>query len=95
MSEAESKLLAAALYQCRILLGDYLGPESDVSTHLRLAAHLAYALHNDALAAMDGRAFDVQASLARIANIDRIIGGKDAQEVVATLSAAIASKPNP
>jgi hypothetical protein len=89
MSEAESKVLTAALYQCRILLARYLGSQNDAAIEVRLAAHLAYALHNDALAVMDGRGFDVQASLKRIAQIDQIIGGGEAREIAATIWKAL------
>jgi len=44
----EAELLAAALLEIRILLGDCLGSVNDAPPKTRIAAHLAYALHNEA-----------------------------------------------
>src|SRR5262249_41477223 len=73
----ELKLFAIALYELRVLLSSELGSSNDAPQYLRLASHLAYALHNDALAVIDGNSYDLEAAIARIANIDRVIGGDD------------------
>jgi hypothetical protein len=55
--DAEKRLLAAALFQMRVLLSSHLKP--DDRSPAADAAWLAYALHNEALAALEGRPFDV------------------------------------
>jgi hypothetical protein len=67
-------LLAAALYEVRLLLASYLGSANTAELPVRVAAHLAYALHNDALAVLEGKPFQVDAALARIKAVDRIVG---------------------
>lgn len=49
-----TKAVALALYQIRILLSDYLGSQNEGDIVVRQAAHLAYALHNEALAVVEG-----------------------------------------
>ena len=74
---SEVKLLAHALYQMRILLSGHLGSENKSPIEVRVAAHLAYALHNEALAIMEGRHFDVSLALNKIEAIDNILGTED------------------
>jgi len=71
LSEERAKLLAAALYEMRLLLQVYDGNDENV----RLAERLAYALHNDALNVIEGNAdFDIAASRQRIALFQKIVG---------------------
>ncbi len=72
-----TKLLAAAIYELRLLLSDHIGSQSESDPNLRLAAHLAYALHNEALAVMesDGK-FDIDATRERIRVAESIVGSK-------------------
>ena len=63
---AEVKLLAYALYRLKILLGAHLGSQSTSPTELRVAAHLSYALHEEALAILEDRNFDLEAALAKL-----------------------------
>ena len=70
---SEVQLLAQALYQIRILLSDHLGSDNQGSMSVRFAAHLAYALHNEALAVVEGKGFDVEAALAKVEAIDQIL----------------------
>lgn len=70
---AEARLLANALDEIRLLLSPYLGREVDAPTEIRLAAHIAYALHNEALAIAEGRSFDMNAALRRVAAIDNTL----------------------
>lgn len=74
MDDAETKLIANALYEIRLLLAPYLGSENEVFIHLRFAAHLAYALHNEASALAAGTNFDVSAALKKVAAIDGMLG---------------------
>lgn len=74
---AEVKLIAHALYQIRLLLSGHLGSDNTSPTEIRVAAHLAYALHNEALEIMEGRHFDVELALKKIGAIDNIVGTED------------------
>ncbi len=75
--DQQLELLAAAIYEIRELLPNYLGSENDADDSVRLAAHLAYALHNDALAILEGGgAFDVRAAKARIKQAEIVVGGE-------------------
>jgi hypothetical protein len=82
MSSEQEKILAASLFQMRVLLSDWLGPQSEAPMHLRVAAHLAYALHNEALAVFEGKTFNAQAALAKIAAIDNLLGTEDGAKLV-------------
>lgn len=73
MSQQE-QLLAFAVYEIRLLLASHLGSESASDVSVRTAAHLAYALHNEADAVMRGDAFDAQAALARLGAVDKMLG---------------------
>jgi hypothetical protein len=66
------KILALALYEIRLLLSPYLGQNSHPND-IRVAAHLAYALHNEALAVFEGTTFNPQAALAKVEAIDHIV----------------------
>ena len=71
--DTQIKVIAKALYEIRILLSSYLGSANSGDLPVREAAHLAYALHNDALAIIEGRGFDTQAAIVRIKAIKRIL----------------------
>lgn len=71
-NEDGTRLLAAALYEIRLLLANRVGrvdhtPESE-------AAAIAYALHNEALAVLRGETVDVDAALAKLAIVDQRLG---------------------
>ena len=76
-SEPE-RLFAQALYEIRLLLAHYLGSSAVKSLHdadlcVRQAAHLSYALHNEALRSLAGEAVDVGPALARLAAVDSML----------------------
>lgn len=73
MDKAEAELIANALYEIRLLLSPYLGSENEAPPAVRFAAHLAYALHNEALASAAGAGFDVNTALEKVAAIDGIL----------------------
>jgi hypothetical protein len=77
MNDAETKLIANALYEIRLLLASYLGSENEAPTDLRFAAHLAYVLHNEASALSAGISFDVNIALQKVSAIDGILGTRD------------------
>jgi len=75
--DRQIKLLAKALYEIRLLLGNYLGTSNEAPMPVRVAAHLAYALHNDALAVIDGKEFNIDEAISRIEAVDRILPGNE------------------
>ena len=69
----QTKVLAQAIVEIRILLSGYLGSENEGPLEVRQAAHLAYALHNQALAVLEGKSFDVQESIKGLAFSDSVL----------------------
>nr|WP_312987061.1 hypothetical protein [Comamonas koreensis] len=76
MIATEKRILAQVLYEIRLLLSGYLGSEIEADINVRAAAHLAYALHNDLLAVLEGGSFDTSDAERRLETIDSIIGTK-------------------
>jgi hypothetical protein len=72
MSEnpSQAKILAQGIYEMRLLLSAYLGSQNEGDPLVRRAAHLAYALHNDALAVIEGGTFDTTKAVDRIRAVD-------------------------
>jgi hypothetical protein len=70
--DIEKRLLAAALFELRVMLSGHLDPDdqSPAST----AAWFAYALHNQALAALDGQPFDVARALEAVERLEPRLG---------------------
>ena len=67
------RIMAAAIYEIRLLLANYLGSDCDADPDVRLAAHLSYALHNDASAIMNGNScVDINEMKSRIRNAQEI-----------------------
>lgn len=73
MDDAGTKLIANALYEIRLLLCSYIGSQNEAPHDVRFAAHLAYALHNEALALAAGTGFDVNSALKKVTAIDGIL----------------------
>ena len=72
VGDEQAKLLAAALFEIRLLLQTYQGDD----VYVRLAERLAYALHNDALSILEGDSvFDVELSRKRIGIAEGLAGG--------------------
>ncbi len=80
---SDARLLAQALYEASLLLRDLLGSNAPGQRSHRVAAHLLYALHNEAEALAGGGAFDIGVALAKVAHIDAIIGGTDGSQLAA------------
>jgi hypothetical protein len=74
---AEVSLEAHALYEIRLLLAPYLGSENDAPMDVRVAAQIAYALHNEALAVTSGEGFDFAAAIRKVEAIDSILSGTE------------------
>ena len=70
------KVLALALLEIRQLLASELGVRipSETATHIRHAAHLAYAVHNEALAVLAGDSFNATDALERLSQADSLFG---------------------
>jgi predicted alpha/beta hydrolase family esterase len=75
-SDVHVKAVALALFQIRVLLSAYLGSENDGDPSVRQAAHLAYALHNEALALLEGGNFDAEAVVRRLAAVDEMLSSE-------------------
>ncbi|MBC3881938.1 hypothetical protein H8K35_10380 [Undibacterium sp. LX40W] len=72
----QAKVIALALYEIRLLLSGYLGSENDGDMPVRQAAHLAYALHNQALAVLDDKSFDVLDAIKALKFPDTLLGAE-------------------
>lgn len=70
----QAKVMALAVYEIRLLLSGYLGSENEGDLTVRQAAHLAYALHNQALAVLDDKTFDVPESIGALKFSDTVLG---------------------
>jgi len=88
MSDPQTKILAQAVYEIRVLLSGYLGRQNSGETVVREAAHLAYALHNEALAILENRTFDPAEAQRKIEAVDRMFN-----ETFAERFGTHASKP--
>ena len=72
----QAKVMALALYEIRLLLSGYLGSENDGDMPVRQAAHLAYALHNQALAVLGDKSFDVLDAIKALKFSDTVLGAE-------------------
>ncbi|WP_172202687.1 hypothetical protein [Niveibacterium sp. COAC-50] len=67
MDKDQGRLLALAIQEIRVLLAGHLGSKPSAEISVRAAAHLAYALHNEAQAVIDGGSYSVEQALHKIA----------------------------
>ncbi len=74
--DAQLKILAQAVYELRGLLGSYLGNKNPEEQCESVSAHLAYALHNEALAIIEDRPedFNVDIAIQNVKRVDEIYG---------------------
>ena len=70
----QSRLLAWALYDMRLLLASHIRGFSQAQPEVRAAADLAYALHNLALGTLEGRTFTEQEFTSALENAERASG---------------------
>ncbi|HEY0335156.1 MAG TPA: hypothetical protein VGC74_15855 [Stenotrophomonas sp.] len=70
--DLERRLLAAAVFELRALLSGYI--DRDNPSPEATAALFAYALHNEALAVLEGRPVDVARALEAIDNLAPRLG---------------------
>jgi hypothetical protein len=78
----QSKLIAKALYEIRQLLSGYVGSSVDADMSVRIAAHIAYALHNEALAVCDGETFDLASAAKKLEAIDGLLGQRVSERLL-------------
>ncbi len=74
--DAQVKILAQAVYELRLLLSDHLGSIDKEMLCEAVSAHLAYALHNEALAIIENRPedFDIEKAIESIKKVDERYG---------------------
>jgi hypothetical protein len=65
--------MAAAIFELRVLLASHIGQEG---TPAGVAADFAYALHNPALAILEGQFVDVPATLDTLERLEPALGEK-------------------
>ncbi|WP_142126320.1 hypothetical protein [Pseudoxanthomonas sp. 3HH-4] len=76
--DLEKRLLAAAVFELRVLLSNHLDPQDQSAAGV--AAQFAYALHNQALAALSGRPFDVAQTLDSLGRLEPQLGSAYLQQ---------------
>jgi hypothetical protein len=73
MVVTQEQILAFAVYEIRLLLASHLGSDCSSDLSVRTAAHLAYALHNQAEAILHGESFDPQQAISALGGVDRLL----------------------
>lgn len=73
MDVTQNQLLAFAVYEIRQLLAHHLGSDETPDPAVKAAAHLAYALHNQADAILQGRTFDPQQAIESLSAVDLML----------------------
>jgi len=71
-TQSQAKILAQGIYEIRLLLAGYLGSQNAGDPVVRRAAHLAYALHNEALSVIEGGTFDGAKAVDKVRAVDRM-----------------------
>ena len=71
-TQSQAKILAQGIYEIRQLLSGYLGSQNPGDPAVRRAAHLAYALHNEALSVIQGGTFDSVKAVDKVRAVDRM-----------------------
>ncbi len=89
VSPSQTQILAFAVFELRLLLAGHLGDRQECEPSVQVAAHLAYALHNQALAALEGRPFDTAEALEAIAKIDDAFSENLVQQLTEAVNRAI------
>jgi len=74
--DAQLKVMAQAVYELRGLLSGYLGNRNPETLCESVSAHLAYALHNEALAINEDRPedFNLDDAINKIKCVDEMYG---------------------
>lgn len=73
MAITQDQVLAFAVYEIRSLLAHHLGSGDTPDPGARAAAHLAYALHNEADAVLQGGTFDPLLATEALSAVDQML----------------------
>jgi len=71
-TQSQTKILAQGIHEIRLLLSGYLGSQNAGDPVVRRAAHLAYALHNEALSIIEGGTFDSEKAVDKVRTVDKM-----------------------
>lgn len=86
MTVTQDQVLAYAVYEIRLLLADHLGNGDAPDPAVRAAAHLAYALHNQADAVLHGDTFDPLLAAEALSSVDRMLATNFQSSLLETTS---------
>lgn len=89
MATPEALILAQAMYDIRLLLARHLGSTNDGPPEVRQAAHLAYALHEQARQLVEGGSFDIQKAIEAARSADRMLNTDFADRLVKAANARL------
>lgn len=78
----QEKILAFAVYELRLLLAGQLDRSVASEPSVHAAARLAYALHNQALAVLEGRSFNSTEAVEAISRVDKMLGEDFVQQLL-------------
>lgn len=70
--DLEKRLLAMAVFELRVILSSFQSDQGAAG----MASQLAYALHNQALATIEGRPFDVVQALDSLDRLESLLGAE-------------------
>jgi len=88
-TQSQVKILAQGIFEIRVLLSGYLGSQNPADPLVRRAASLAYALHNEALAIIEGNGtFDTTEAVDKVRAVDRMFNETFAPRFEKHLSSA-------
>ncbi|MCR8648272.1 hypothetical protein E4413_12060 [Leptospira interrogans] len=87
------QVLAYVVFEIRCLLSSYVRNEN-TKLELRQAADLAYAFHNDALAIIEGKSFDVKEAIEKIKEIDKILNSRFSENLTSMMNNTISPDKN-
>jgi hypothetical protein len=80
-------MFAQAIYEIRVLLAGYLGSQNTGDMSVRQAAHLAYALHNQAEAVLSGQQADFSGTHSMLRAMDDMLHSNYAKRFSSDLPA--------
>lgn len=73
MAVTQDQILAFAIYEIRLLLNHHLGSEDTPDPAVKAAAHLAYALYNQADAILQDGTFDPKQAIEALSSVDQML----------------------
>ncbi|WP_057634235.1 hypothetical protein [Stenotrophomonas humi] len=73
MAVTQEQVLAFAIYEIRLLLAHHLGSGESQDPATQAAAHLAYALHNQAATVLQGGQFNPEQATLALGALDQML----------------------